>query len=110
MADRLVSEAAPRLFFYVQHLLGIGHLAGEPPVVGLASDLQYPARHRDGDSVGGELAHERVEPFPGRFACERPISPVTPVSSASANGVAQANTAWKITNSSANRIGGPTHG
>jgi hypothetical protein len=38
----------------------------------------------------------------------RSISAPTPASSASANGVAQANTAWKITNSSANRIGGPS--
>ena len=50
---------------------GVGDRVGEPPVVGLASDLQYPARHRDGDPVSGQLPHERVEPFPGRLACER---------------------------------------
>ena len=27
MADRLVTGTGPKLFFYVQHLLGIGHLA-----------------------------------------------------------------------------------
>ena len=27
MADRLVTGTGPQLFFYVQHLLGIGHLA-----------------------------------------------------------------------------------
>jgi hypothetical protein len=39
----------------------------------LASKPQYPARDRDRDRnlVGGELSHERVEPFPGRFACDR---------------------------------------
>ncbi|GGJ83198.1 hypothetical protein GCM10010123_11030 [Pilimelia anulata] len=29
----------------------------------LAGDLQYPARHRHGDPVSGQLAHERVESF-----------------------------------------------
>src|SRR5699024_6207787 len=48
--------------------LGIGDRVLQPPVVGLASNLKYPARHRDGNPVSGELAHERVPPFPGRFA------------------------------------------
>ena len=52
-------------------ILSIGHGGGQPAVVGLAGELVYPARHRDGDPVGGELLHERVEPFPGRLACER---------------------------------------
>ena len=43
----------------------------EPPVVGLAGELEDPARHRDGDPVGGQLADERVHHFPGRFACDR---------------------------------------
>ena len=51
--------------------LGSGDRVRQPPVVGLAGELEHPARHRDGDPVGGELFHERVEPFPGRFACER---------------------------------------
>jgi hypothetical protein len=56
--------------------MGLGQFAGgdrvfEPPVVGLAGELEYPARHRHGDPVGGELFHERVEPFPGRFACDK---------------------------------------
>lgn len=38
---------------------------GQPPIVGLASELQHPARHRHGDPLGGKLFHERVEPFPG---------------------------------------------
>ncbi|MET8354137.1 hypothetical protein [Micromonospora sp. NPDC005206] len=50
---------------------GVADGPGEPPVVGLTSDVQYPARHRHGDPVGGQLAHERVEPFPGRFACDK---------------------------------------
>ena len=50
---------------------GVGHGGDEPAVIGLAGELQDPQRHRDGDPVGGELTHERVEPFPGRFAWER---------------------------------------
>lgn len=41
---------------------------GQLPVIRLTSELQYPARDRDGDTVRGQLAHERVEPFPGKFA------------------------------------------
>lgn len=41
---------------------GIGDRFWEPAAVGLASDVQYSARYRHGHSVGGELAHERVEP------------------------------------------------
>jgi hypothetical protein len=48
-----------------------GDRGGQPPVVGLAGDLEDPARHRDGDPVGGELTDERVDHFPGRFACDR---------------------------------------
>ena len=51
--------------------LGLGDLVFEPAVVGLAGELQDPQGHRDGDPVCGELAHERVEPFPGRFAWDR---------------------------------------
>src|SRR5699024_1730396 len=51
--------------------VGFGNRCFQPPVVGLAGELQNPARHRNGDSVGGELSHERVEPFDGRFACDR---------------------------------------
>ncbi len=45
----------------------------EPPTTGNTADEQAatPARHRDGNPVRGQLAHERVEPFPGRFACDR---------------------------------------
>jgi RHS repeat-associated protein len=42
-----------------------------PAVVILAAELQHPARHRDGDPISSELCHERVDPFPGRFACDR---------------------------------------
>ena len=53
-------------------MIGIGDKGfSQPPVIGLAGELEYPARHRDGDAVCGELTHERVEPFPGRFACDR---------------------------------------
>ena len=50
---------------------GVGDGVGPPAVVGLAGELEYPARHRDGNPVGGELVHERVEPFPGRLDCDR---------------------------------------
>ena len=40
--------------------LGVGDRGREPAVVGLAGDLEYPARHRDGDTVSGQLADERV--------------------------------------------------
>ena len=48
-----------------------GDLLFPPALVGLAGELQDPQGHRDGDPVSGELAHERVEPCDGRFACER---------------------------------------
>ena len=51
--------------------LGLGDLLFPPAVVRLAGELQDPQGHRDRDPVTGELAHERVEPFPGRFAWER---------------------------------------
>jgi hypothetical protein len=41
------------------------------PVVRLAGEREYPARHCYGHPISGELAHERVEPLPGRLACER---------------------------------------
>ena len=34
--------------------LGIGNRVGPPAVVGLTGELEYPARHRHGDPVGGE--------------------------------------------------------
>ena len=43
----------------------------QPSVVGLAGELENPARHRHGYPVSGELCHERVEPFPGRWACPK---------------------------------------
>jgi Helix-turn-helix domain len=51
--------------------LGVADRAGEPPVVGLTSDLEDPARHRDGDPVAGQLTDERVRHFPGKLACDR---------------------------------------
>ncbi len=51
--------------------LGVGHGLVEPAAVGRASDVEDPARHRDGDTVGGQLTDERVDHFPGRCACER---------------------------------------
>src|SRR5690606_11527318 len=44
---------------------------GQPPIVRLARELQDPARHRDGNPVSGQLADERVDHFPRRFACDR---------------------------------------
>jgi hypothetical protein len=52
-------------------VFGVGDGFGQPAVVGLAGELEDPARHRDGDPVGGELFHERVKPFPGRLDCDR---------------------------------------
>jgi hypothetical protein len=46
---------------------GVGH----PPVIRLTSEVQYPTRDSDGDTVRDQLAHERVEPFPGKFACDK---------------------------------------
>ncbi len=43
--------------------LDVAHGAREPPVVGLAGDLEDPARHRDGDPVDSKLADERVHHF-----------------------------------------------
>ena len=53
------------------HHLTRGDGVRQPPVVGLTGELEHPARHRHRDPCGGELCHERVEPFPGRFACDR---------------------------------------
>ena len=44
--------------------LAVGERRVQPSVVGGASQLEYPTRHRDGDPVSSELAHERVhQPF-----------------------------------------------
>jgi hypothetical protein len=51
--------------------LGVGDGVSAPAVIGLAGELEYPARHRHGDPVGGELTYERIDPFPGRLACDR---------------------------------------
>ena len=52
------------------HHLTVGDGVGQPPVVGLAGELENPADHRDRDPVSGELLRDRVEPFPDRFACD----------------------------------------
>ena len=44
---------------------------GEPAVVGLAGELQYPARDHHRYPFGGQLTNERVHHLPGRFACDR---------------------------------------
>jgi hypothetical protein len=51
--------------------LSVGNRLTEPAVVVLAGEIEHPTRNRDRDVVGGELPHERVEPFAGRFACDR---------------------------------------
>lgn len=51
--------------------VGVGDRGGEPAVLGLAGELEDPARHRDGDPVGGQLTDERVFHFPGRCAWDR---------------------------------------
>jgi hypothetical protein len=43
--------------------LSVGDRIGQPAVAGLAGELEYPARHRHGHPVGGELRHERVNAF-----------------------------------------------
>ena len=52
-----------------------GDRSGEPGVVVLAVELEHPTRHRDRHpnrgASRGELSHERVEPFPGSWACDR---------------------------------------
>src|SRR4029453_10210596 len=48
--------------------LGCGDRVGQPPVVGLTSDLEDPARHRDGDPVIGKLTAARGHNFPRSFA------------------------------------------
>ena len=48
-----------------------GDGVGQPSVMRLASKLQYPTRDRDGYPVRGQLAHKRVEPFPGKSACDK---------------------------------------
>ena len=48
--------------------LAIGDRVDQRPAVGLTS--KHPARRRHGGSRGGELTHERVEPFLGRSACD----------------------------------------
>ena len=47
---------------------GFGDRAIGLSVVQLVSQVQYPTRDRDGDTVGGQVAHERVEPYLGKFA------------------------------------------
>ncbi|WP_453083034.1 NucA/NucB deoxyribonuclease domain-containing protein [Streptomyces naganishii] len=53
----------------LQH--GVGNRLVQPAVVGLSGELQHPARHRDGHPVHGQLLYERVDPLPGRCACDR---------------------------------------
>src|SRR4029079_9014228 len=43
--------------------LGIGHGSGQPTVVGLAGELEDPARHRHRDTGRGELFHYGANPF-----------------------------------------------
>ena len=44
--------------------LGVAERRRGPPVVGGASQFEYPTRHHHGDPVSSELGHERVhQPF-----------------------------------------------
>jgi hypothetical protein len=45
----------------IDGVFSVGDRVGQPAVVGLAGELEYPARLRHGNPVGGELLHERVE-------------------------------------------------
>lgn len=53
-------------------------------VIGLPGELQDPQRHRDRDTVSGELTRKCVEPFPasspGRSIRQRGTGPRSPVS------------------------------
>ena len=51
--------------------LGVGHGIGQPSVVRLTGERDYPARHHHGIPVNCELLHERMEDLPGRLACDR---------------------------------------
>lgn len=55
--------------------IGVPDRVVSPPVVGLAGELEDPARHRHGNPRVGELRYERVrhfgEPPRRRFACDR---------------------------------------
>lgn len=53
------------------NVFGVGDGISTPAVVGLAGEVEYPARDRHGDPVSSQLAHERVTPFPGRFDCDK---------------------------------------
>ena len=66
--------------FVIMFIFGLGYSGYREPFPteivipegnDLPSDPEYPTRHRDRDTVRGQLAHERVEPFPGRFACDK---------------------------------------
>jgi len=72
LADLIGKEPVPELGVVAVSVedrvraVGLVELAGghglvEPPVVGRASKAEYPTRHRDGDPVAGEPAHERVD-------------------------------------------------
>jgi hypothetical protein len=50
--------------------LAVADRPQEPAVVGLAGELEDPARHRDRGPISGELTDERVDRFPRRFACD----------------------------------------
>lgn len=48
--------------------LGVGERVLQLPMEGLASETEYPTRHRDGDPVRAELAHEQVHHLLGMDA------------------------------------------
>ena len=49
----------------------VGGPLGEPPIEQLTSKYQQPDTKPDRYSIDGQLAHEREDYFPGRFACDR---------------------------------------
>ena len=67
VAAASVSSTAPIRTVVEPATLGTDSVVGE--VASLT--VKSPARHRHRDPCFGELCHERVEPFPGRFACDR---------------------------------------
>ena len=51
--------------------LGVAERGLEPPVVLLTAQPKHPARNRDRDGVGRQLAYYREEPFGSRLACDK---------------------------------------
>ena len=86
--------------------LAVGDRARQPPVVGLASDLQDPARHRDGDPVAASSRTSGYIIFPaGSPATDTPPRGAGPRSPARATGVALRNSRFSRAPPTSHRLG-----